>query len=156
MKGRHATPTGLKILRLSTKKAEKLLRSETPAPGPLFDPPEWMTKDQKLDWEYAIENAPRDVLRRADKAVLAGFIIAQDTHKKASIALNRMELLVRSPKQDLPLQNPYLPIVNRQMLLMMRAASELGFTPCSRARIDAGRTESPESFDGWDEVTEVG
>ena len=57
--------------------------------------------------------------------------------------MEHAELLVKSPTQGLPLQNPYLPIVNRQMVLMTRVASELGFTPCSRARIDAGGAPAP-------------
>jgi phage terminase small subunit len=65
------------------------------------------------------------------------------------------QLLVMSPVQKIPIQNPYLPIVNRQMLLMLRAASELGFTPCSRARIDAA--SPPTSANGaWDDVEETG
>ena len=61
------------------------------------------------------------------------------------------ELLVKSPTQGLPLQNPYLPIVNRQMVLMTRVASELGFTACSRARIDAGAVPTPGASD-WDDI----
>jgi hypothetical protein len=61
------------------------------------------------------------------------------------------ELLVKSPTQGLPLQNPYLPIVNRQMVLMTRVASEPGFTPCSRARIDAGADAAPVASH-WDDI----
>jgi P27 family predicted phage terminase small subunit len=99
----------------------------------------------------AIKNAPRDVLKKIDKAVLAGFIVAADTHRRASIAAAQTELLVKSPTQGLPLQNPYLPIVNRQMVMMTRAASELGFTPSSRARIDAGAAPTPVASD-WHDV----
>src|SRR5262245_22521310 len=116
MTGRKAKPTQLKILRMTGKRAENLVKKITPAPGPLLDPPEWLTPDQKADWQYAIENAPRDVLKRIDKAVLAGFIVAQDTHRRAAMAMASTQLLVKTPKLELPMQNPYLPIVNRQML----------------------------------------
>ena len=66
------------------------------------------------------------MLKKIDKAVLAGFIVAQDTHRKATVAMAQTELLVKSPTQGLPLQNPYLPIVNRQMVLMTRVALEPG------------------------------
>jgi phage terminase small subunit len=33
------------------------------------------------------------------------------------------------------IQSPYLPIMNRQAVLMMKAASELGFNPTSRSKI---------------------
>lgn len=151
MTGRKAKPTQLKILRMTGTRAEKLLKKQTPAPGPLIEAPDWLTDDQKTDWVYAIENAPRDVLRRADKAVLAGFIVAQDTHRKAARAMAQSQLLVKSPNLQLPIQNPYLPIVNRQMVLMIRAAAELGFTPCSRARIDAGNVPVSPAGD-WEDV----
>lgn len=133
-----------KILRRGARKAEKLVREITPAPGPL-------TAEQKEEWRYVIENAPCNVLKNIDKAALAGFIVAQDTHRKASVAMAQTELLVKSPTQGLPLQNPYLPIVNRQAALMTRLASELGFTPCSRARVDAGAMPTRAASD-WDDI----
>jgi P27 family predicted phage terminase small subunit len=36
-----------------------------------------------------------------------------------------------------PIQSPYLAIANRQAEIMMRIASEFGFTPASRSRISA-------------------
>jgi len=44
--------------------------------------------------------------------------------------------VVKSP-QDFPIQSPYLSIANRQTEIMMRIASEFGFTPASRSRISA-------------------
>lgn len=153
MTGRKRKPTPLKILSMTSKRAEKLVKRITPTAGPLVDPPDWLTPEQREAWTYAIENAPRDVLKKIDKSVLAGFIVAEDTHRRASIFLQQSQLLVKSPTQGVPQQNPYLPIVNRQMMLMLRAASELGFTPCSRARIDAGQT-APHGFaDDWSEVS---
>jgi len=151
MTGRKAKPTALRILQTTGKKAEKLVKRMSPTPGDLSDAPDWLTADQKEAWAYVIANAPRHVLRRIDKSVVAGFIIAEDTHRRASIAMQQTQLLVKSPKQELPLQNPYLPIINRQMLLMLRAASELGFTPCSRARIDAGKAPV-EHLSDWADI----
>ena len=144
-------PVELKILRMTGKQAEKLVAKRTPTPGPIAEPPEWLTAEQKDEWKYTLENAPREILRKIDKAVLAGFIVAEDTHRKASIAMAQSQLLVKSPKQELPMQNPYLAIVNRQCVLMIRAASELGFTPCSRARIDANNVPMPTAND-WEDV----
>ena len=152
MKGRQKMPTALRLLRLDGKRAEKLAKRQIPTPGGLDTPPDWMTPDQKEAWKYAVENAPRDVLKRIDKAVLAGFIVAEDTYRRASIAMQQSQLLVKSPKQELPMQNPYLPIVNRQYLLVIRGASELGFTPCSRARIDAGNPPSASGVSDWEDI----
>jgi P27 family predicted phage terminase small subunit len=44
--------------------------------------------------------------------------------------------MVKSPT-GYPIQSPYLAIANRQAELMIRIASEFGFTPASRSRISA-------------------
>ena len=48
--------------------------------------------------------------------------------------------MVKSPT-GYPMQWPYLGIANRQAELMMRIASEFGFTPASRRRISAPRPD---------------
>jgi len=42
--------------------------------------------------------------------------------------------MIKSPN-GYPTQSPYLATVNRQAEIMMRIASEFGFTPASRSRI---------------------
>jgi phage terminase small subunit len=42
--------------------------------------------------------------------------------------------MIKSPT-GFPIQSPYLAIANRQAEIMMRIASEFGFTPASRSRI---------------------
>jgi P27 family predicted phage terminase small subunit len=151
MRGDKAKPTGLRVLRMTGKEAEKLIRRQVSTPGPLADPPEWLTADQKAAWAYVIANAPRDILKRIDKSVVAGFVVAEDLHRQACLEISRSALLIKSPKQALPMQNPYLAIANRQFVLMQRAASELGFTPCSRARIEAGNPPAQQAGD-WEDV----
>jgi hypothetical protein len=68
VRGDKPMPTELKVLRMTAKKADKLIRKITPTRGPLIDPPNWLTDDQKAEWGYAIKNAPRDVLKKIDKA----------------------------------------------------------------------------------------
>lgn len=154
--GRKPLPTPLKILRTTTKKGARIKRRAIETPGDIGEAPPWLTKDQRDDWDYAIQNAPRDVLRRIDKAVLAAFVVAQDTHRRSSMAMQTTQLLIKSPKQELPMQNPYLPIINRQAVLMARIAAELGFTPCSRARLEIGAGARGETVGGWDEIENAG
>ena len=151
MRGDKPQPTELKVLRMTARNAQAQLAKITPTPGPLLDAPEWFTADQRDAWNYAIENAPRDVLKKIDRAVLAGFIVAADLHRQAVLAMQKTQMLVKSPKTETPMQNPYLPIVNRQYVLMLRAASELGFTPCSRARIDSGKAPQSPAND-WEDL----
>jgi phage terminase small subunit len=54
--------------------------------------------------------------------------------------------MIKSPS-GYPVQSPYVAIANRQAEIMMRIASEFGFTPVSRSRISAPDSEEPSLFD---------
>jgi phage terminase small subunit len=45
------------------------------------------------------------------------------------------------------IQSPYVSIANRQAEIMMRIASEFGFTPASRSRISTPNKNEPNLFD---------
>jgi P27 family predicted phage terminase small subunit len=50
------------------------------------------------------------------------------------LQIQKYGTMVKSPT-GYPMQSPYLGLANRQAELMMRIASEFGFTPASRSRI---------------------
>jgi phage terminase small subunit len=54
--------------------------------------------------------------------------------------------MIKSPT-GFPIQSPYLAIANRQAEIMMRIASEFGFTPASRSRISTPTKSTPSLFD---------
>jgi phage terminase small subunit len=54
--------------------------------------------------------------------------------------------MVKSPT-GYPIQSPYVSIANRQAEIMMRIASEFGFTPASRSRISTPTRTEPTLFD---------
>jgi len=54
--------------------------------------------------------------------------------------------MVKSPT-GFPMQSPYVAIANRQAEIMMRIASEFGFTPASRSRISTPSAEEPSLLD---------
>lgn len=134
MKGRKPKPTHVKLV--NGNPGRRPLNENEPQPqGDLTDPPEWFTDEQRAGWDYAISHAPRGLLRRLDRSTLVVWVVAEDLHRQASISVAKFGLITRSPKQGEPMQNPYLPIINRQAQIMMKAAAELGFTPSSRSRI---------------------
>ena len=144
MRGRKPLPTSLKLLNMSHN-VRKDSRGEPRPEGDLHLPPEDLTDKQKVLWEHAIEHAPRGMLRRLDAQLLAIWVIAADMHHEAMLQVQKFGMVVKSPKQGIPVQSPYLPIINRQAEIMLRAASELGFSPTSRSRItltDAGKKEN--------------
>jgi threonine dehydratase len=54
--------------------------------------------------------------------------------------------VVKSPT-GYPIQSPYVSIANRQTEIMMKIATEFGFTPASRSRISAPLTTQPDLFE---------
>jgi phage terminase small subunit len=63
--------------------------------------------------------------------------------------------MIKSP-QGFSIQSPYLAIANRQAEIMMRIASEFGFTPASRSRIATPPVAERGLFDVLDRTSEEG
>jgi phage terminase small subunit len=142
MRGRKPTPTVLFELHGKPNKAraQKPNKAEPkPVTGNLFEAPDWMSATQKIGWDYAIAHAPPGLLSHIDAGVLAVWVVAEDLHRRATVAQNNANsLMVKAPLTGTPLQSPYLAVINKQGLMMIKAAGELGFSPVSRPRIGAG------------------
>lgn len=125
-------------------KRAKDRKDEPIAPGRLTTPPDWLTKRQKADWAYAIDNAPLALLRRIDLELLCVFVVAADLHRQASQGIAQFGLLMHAAGSGQPIQSPYVSVVSRQALIMVKAAAELGFTPSSRARMALSGGDDPK------------
>lgn len=135
MKGRKPKPSYLRVLNGNAGK--RPINADEPKPvGNLEDypPPEWLSDAQKERWRYAMDNAPPGMLKRLDQSVLAVWVVAQERHADAAEKVSRLGSMLKS-KEGVPYQNPYMSIMNKQAVLMMKAAAELGFTPSSRSRV---------------------
>jgi len=69
-----------------------------------------------------------------DRTALATYCSAYGLWAEAIEAVQKYGTMVKSPT-GYPIQSPYVSIANRQAEIMMRIASEFGFTPASRSRI---------------------
>ncbi|KQU53959.1 hypothetical protein ASG67_17900 [Sphingomonas sp. Leaf339] len=134
MRGRRPKPTALKELEGNPGK-RRLNRGEPKPNGDLYAAPEWMSATQRDGWAYAITHAPHGLLKQLDRSVLAIWVVAEDMHREAAEKIAQYGLLTKSPNAGLPLQSPYLAILNKQAQLMLKAGSELGFSPSSRTRV---------------------
>jgi P27 family predicted phage terminase small subunit len=65
---------------------------------------------------------------------------------EATQAIQKYGTMVKSPS-GYPMQSPYVAVANRQAEIMMRIASEFGFTPASRSRISTASKTEPTLFD---------
>ena len=148
MRGRKPVPTHFKVIRGNPGK--RALNKNEPHPeGDLLDPPEWMSESQKTGWNYAIENAPRGLLKKLDRSVLVAWVVAEDLHLNAAGMVEKYGLLTKTPNTGLPIQSPYLPIVNKQAQIMLKAAEQLGFSPASRSRVQVIDSVPDEEYDVW-------
>lgn len=97
--------------------------------------PPHFTAEQREVWEYALRHSPPRLLKRIDGSVLEVWVIAHCLHRQATRDLVGRPLLHEQGHQMIP--SPLLSIINKQAIIMMRAAGELGFSPTARPRIFA-------------------
>lgn len=149
MRGRKPTPTHLKLLRGSTKRIRKDGIEPVPK-GDLSAPPDWFSDAQKETWEYAIQHAPAGLLRHLDRDALGVWVVAHDLWKRASMAQAKLDagkelpFLTKTPN-GMAQQSPYVGIISKQSQIMLKAASEIGFTPASRSRVVVAGASASES-----------
>jgi phage terminase small subunit len=143
MKGRPPKPTALHRLQGTLHARHKRSRADEPMPegdlGP--DPPPGLTPSQANGWRYAVDHMPVGVLKMIDRGVLLIWVEAEDRHRIAMEMQAKLDqdaslkLLIRTPSGLAP--SPYNDILDKCAKTMIRAASELGFSPASRTRVKA-------------------
>lgn len=120
------------------KAAPAVADQSLPTPMPLSDftdPPHWMNDRQRDLWKYAVKGVPEGVLAKTDASVFTAWVCACDLHAEAMQQVNRLGQMVKSPVQGVPMYNPFLAVVNKQAVIMLKAAHEMGFTPRSRSSV---------------------
>ena len=161
--GRRPKPTLLHALHGTTNATRHKNRAREPeAPGdPLAEPPDWLTDGQKDAWHYAIEHAPRGLLKPIDRTVLLIWVEAEDRHRRAAMAQAALD--ARAPGLQLVMprsrgagrgtelvESPYVRIIARAAETLLRATAELGFSPAARPRLAGGASEPEKpANDPW-------
>ncbi len=144
MRGRKPKPTHLRVLDGTRGTIPKDRKQPRPV-GDLFEPPADLVPQAVPFWNEAIADAPPGLLKRLDKRTLAVWATAAWAHSDAANKVARTATIVQSQRSGEVYQHPALSIMNRQALIMLRAAAEMGFTPSSRTRIDVGHAADDES-----------
>jgi P27 family predicted phage terminase small subunit len=141
MRGRKPKPTALIQLQ-GTGNATRMKRrvGEPKATGTLDKAPDWFTESQREGWDYAIKHAPAGVLHAIDRAVLTVWVEAEDRHRIATITQARLDVnnslpLLFKAKDGPPIASAYVSIITKAALVMMKAGSDLGFSPAARPRL---------------------
>jgi len=83
----------------------------------------------RQEWDRLVgELATLRLLTNLDRAALAAYCGAYALWAEATAQIQKYGAMIKSPT-GFPIQSPYLAIANRQAEIMMRIASEFGFTP---------------------------
>jgi len=124
------------------------LNANEPRPeAAIPEAPAELSSAARAEWDrLAAELDALGLLTRLDRAALAAYCGAYALWAEATEAIQKYGAMIKSP-QGFPIQSPYLAIANRQAEIMMRIASEFGFTPASRSRIATPQPSSPSLFD---------
>jgi P27 family predicted phage terminase small subunit len=153
MRGRKPVPTKLRELHGNPRKVALPKHEPRPA-GDLSTPPDWLNERQRAGWDYVMAHSPPALLKRIDCGALITYIIAEELHRQAATTQGKVGLLVRvktrasadSPDPSIPMASPFIHIINSQAKIMLKAASELGFTPVARPRVLAGPSLGAAGF----------
>jgi P27 family predicted phage terminase small subunit len=94
----------------------------------------------------AAQLGPLRILTHLDRAALASYCATYALWAETTQAIQAYGAIVKSPS-GYPVQSQYVSIANLQTEIMMRIASEFGFTPASRRRISAPAAAEPSLFD---------
>jgi P27 family predicted phage terminase small subunit len=136
MRGRRPKPTRLKVL--TGNPGRRPLNMHEPIPeAEIPDCPLELGPVARAEWDrLVVQLASLRLLTNLDRAALAAYCGAYALWAEATEAIQKYGAMVKSPS-GYPIQSPYVAIANRQTEIMMRIASEFGFTPASRSRIAA-------------------
>jgi P27 family predicted phage terminase small subunit len=148
-RGRKPKPTHIRLVEGNAGK--RPINGKEPQPrGNLYDPPHWFSETQRAGWAYAIDSAPPGLLKRVDRSALVTWVVAEDLHRQAAELLGTSKAVLIKTPNGMPVQSPYIGIINKQALVMLKAASEMGFTPASRSRVkvEDAPDEDDEFFGG--------
>lgn len=146
MRGRKPKPTHIKAITGNPGKRPLNVTEPQPEITVPECPPE-LNDAAKREWNRLVnELAKLRLLTNLDRAALASYCAAYALWAEAVEAIQKYGAMVKSPN-GYPVQSPYVSIANRQTEIMLRIASEFGFTPASRGRIATPKPQERDLFD---------
>lgn len=112
----------------------------------LLDPPSTFKPRERIVWSECIRNAPDGVLRKIDTGILEIYVKAKVQWERAAENVEANGTICKGPNGGV-MHNPFVGVMNTQAKMMMRAISQLGFSPVTRQRVKAnGKTRRSNPF----------
>lgn len=141
-RGRKPTPNHLKLITGNPGK-RKMPHRELSQSRRLH-PTKDLRPEEKKIWARTIKHAPHGLLQPIDAELLTLYVVAMAFFNLASKNLDESPPMLKSPK-GYPFANPWFGIMNQQGKRVHSLASELGFSPTSRARLGVDDNQKPLS-----------
>src|SRR6516162_2851718 len=139
-RGPKSKPTELKKMAGTLRPCRLPSGPELVAPGGILGPPAHFSARQREIWQQTLADAPRNLWRRADAAMLAGFVVGVSLLETANIEQQKVDEGNPSPllvigHNGITMPSPYLRIIRLAAEMVARFGAELGMSPSARASL---------------------
>jgi len=112
--------------------------------------PKHLDKAAKAEWKrISTELSAQGLLTSVDRAALAAYCACYSRWADAELNIQKFGVVIKSPKSGYPINSPYVSIANTALALMHKFATEFGFSPASRTKVNV--TDAPTSGDPFAE-----
>lgn len=143
--GPRPQPVALKLLRGNPGK--RRLPAQTAAPTPGADCPAGLGREAKREWDRVLPELQRlGLVTQLDRARLAVYCRHWQDYQRSLREIDRRGYVV-SAGNGTPIPNPWLAVKRAAEEGMRKSASEFGFSPADRARLEFGGAPSVEDDD---------
>jgi phage terminase small subunit len=147
--GRKPKPVALKLIQGNPGKRPLKTMVAPPKGGEILCPLTVQNNERaRAYWDMYLANAAPGHLAPIDAPLLARLCLALAWADDAAGQMEASGMLVKAPHTGVPIQSPYMGIVNRQTEIARKLASELALPPAQRNRI--GAFEAEKAASPWD------
>jgi hypothetical protein len=148
-RGRKPKPVTAKLAAGNPGKRPLTTLVPSPASGEMLCPTVVQRNPRaRAYWAMFLANAAPGHLSPIDGPLLARLCVALAYADEANDKIEELGLLVKAPNTGLPLQSPYLPVLNRQTEIARKLAAELALPPAQRNRV--GPYNADPGLSAWD------
>jgi phage terminase small subunit len=135
-RGRKPKPVAAKVAAGNPGKRSLTTLVPPPRAGEMRCPKVVLGNDRARDyWDMFLANVSAGHLTPIDAPLLARLCMALAYADQANEQIELLGLLVKAPNTGLPIQSPYLAVLNRQTDLARKLAAELALPPAQRNRV---------------------
>lgn len=116
-------------------------------------PPVGLTKDARAFWKLAVTCAPKGLLLATDLSVLERWARNYALYRRLAKAVEHdgtVRTVVTAKGDEKIIANPDVKLLIQLQAVLAACEKELGFTPCSRARVNVSTDEDTQNdFDDF-------